>query len=151
MKALMTKFLFLFSICLLGIQAIAAPVNRGGGDEGYEIKIKLNDYHRDTLLLGYPMGDKQYIKDTAILDKKTGLFVFKGNKKLSAGMYLVITPPENNYFQIIISDTDQKFSLTTSNVDPYKEVKLTNGPDNDLFYKYMNFLASKRAEAEKAK
>ncbi len=150
MKALMTKFLFLFSTCLLGTQALATPVNRGGGDEGYEIKIKLNDYHRDTLLLGYPMGDKQYIKDTAILDKKTGLFVFKGSKKLSAGMYLVITPPENNYFQIIVSDTDQKFSLTTSNVDPYKEVKLTNAPDNDLFYKYMNFLASKRTEAEKA-
>jgi thiol-disulfide isomerase/thioredoxin len=150
MKALMTKFLFLFSTCLLGTQAVAAPVQRGGGEEGYEIKIKLNDYHKDTLLLGYPMGDKQYIKDTAILDKKSGLFVFKGNKKLSAGMYLVITPPENNYFQIIISDTDQKFSLTTSNVDPYKEVQLANAPDNSLFYKYMNFLAAKRSEAEKA-
>jgi thiol-disulfide isomerase/thioredoxin len=161
MKALMTKFLFLISTCLLGTQLVSAqslpsqskPPQTNNATlvaDGYEIKIKLNDYFKDTLLLGYPMGDKQYIKDTAILNKKTGLFTFKGSKKLAAGMYLVISPPENNYFQIIVSDTDQKFSLTTSNIDPYKEVKSTNAPDNELFYNYMSFLSTKRTEAEKA-
>ena len=44
--------------------------------QGYKIKVKINGYQNDTILLGYHYGEKQYIRDTAIIKK--GEFLFKG-------------------------------------------------------------------------
>jgi hypothetical protein len=121
-----------------------------GLGDGYEIKIKLTEYNKDTLLLGYQLGDKTYIKDTAVLDKVSGFFTFKGDKKLQPGVYLVVMPPDNNYFQIMVSDKEQNFTLSTSTQDYYREAKLKNTTDNDVFFQYMNYLSDKRKDAEAA-
>ncbi|MDZ7881096.1 MAG: DUF5106 domain-containing protein [Saprospiraceae bacterium] len=119
--------------------------------EGYAIKIRLTEFDKDTIYLGYALGNQTYLRDTAILDKKTGFFTFqKADKKLEAGVYLVVTPPDNNYFQIMVSENEQHFTMTTSTLDFYGQAKFTGSKDNELFYTYMRFLSTKRGEAEAA-
>jgi thiol-disulfide isomerase/thioredoxin len=127
-----------------------AYVHAGNGDGGYEIKVKLENYGRDTLLLGYQMGNSTYIKDTAILDKATGFFTFRGDKKLSAGVYLIVTPPDNNYFQIMVNDKEQNITLITNPATPYIKAQLKGSTDNTIFFNYMSYLNDKRKEAEDA-
>ena len=55
-------------------------------DNGYEIKVKLKNYTQDKLVLGFQLGDKSYIKDSAIVDQN-GWFTFK-NKKISIRVYI---------------------------------------------------------------
>lgn len=119
-------------------------------DGGYEIKVKLTDYTSDTLYLGYQMGGQTYLNDTAILDKKTGFFTFKKEKKLNAGVYLVVVAAKDNYFQIMVNEKEEFFSVTTSTALPYYEATLKGSKDNELFYNYMKYLSSKRKDAEAA-
>ena len=70
---------------------------------GYKIDIKLNNYNNDTLLLGYYLGDKQFVKDTAI--SHNGTFTFKGVKDLDPGVYMAVMLPEKNVFQFIVDKT----------------------------------------------
>ncbi len=119
-------------------------------DKGYDIKIKLTDYTSDTLYLGYQMGGQTYLNDTAILEKKTGFYSFKKPKKLASGVYLIVVATKDNYFQIMVNDKEQDFSLTTSTALPYYEATIKGSKDNDLFYNYMKYLSSKRKDAEAA-
>jgi thiol-disulfide isomerase/thioredoxin len=119
--------------------------------DGYNIKVRITEFDKDTIFLGYHLGNQTFIRDTAILDKKTGFFTFKDDKKkLEAGVYLIVTPPENSYFQIMVPADEQQFSMTTSTLDFYGKSKFTGSKDNDLFYDYMKFLSKKRGEAEAA-
>ena len=121
-----------------------------GDNDGYEIKVKLTDYTSDTLYLGYQMGGQTYLSDTAFLDKKSGFFTFKKEKKLNSGVYLVVVATKDNYFQIMVNDREQHFSLITSTALPYYEATLKGSKDNELFYNYMKFLSDKRKDAEAA-
>ena len=63
--------------------------------DGYSIKVRITEFDKDTLYLGYHLGNQTFIHDTAVLDKKTGFFTFqKNDKKLEPGVYLVVTPPD---------------------------------------------------------
>ncbi len=113
--------------------------------DGHEIKIKLNDFDQKQLYLGYHYGDKQYIKDTVDIDA-SGDFTFNGEEPLDGGVYLVIMPPDNQYFQILIDEDQQKFSVETSTKDPVANMKIRGSSDNKLFYDYLNFLSGKIVE-----
>ncbi len=112
---------------------------------GHEIKIKLNDFDQKQLYLGYHYGDKQYIKDTVDLDEN-GFFTFSGEEPLEGGVYLVIMPPDNQYFQLLIDKDQQNFTIETSAKDPVSNVKIKGSPDNQLFYDYLNYLSGKIVE-----
>jgi thiol-disulfide isomerase/thioredoxin len=118
--------------------------------DGYEIKVKLAGFTKDTIFLGYQLGNQSYIRDTALLDKTTGFFTFKGKEKLKPGIYLVVTPPDNQYFQIMVNEQEQRFTLVTSIEEPYNKATLKDSKDNDLFFGYMRYLSDKRKEAEAA-
>ncbi|MBK6374096.1 MAG: DUF4369 domain-containing protein [Saprospiraceae bacterium] len=70
---------------------------------GYKIDIKLANYKYDTLLLGYYMGDKQFVKDTAI--SKTGNFTFKSSKDLDPGVYMAVLLPQKMSFSFLLIKT----------------------------------------------
>ncbi len=123
------KKLLILSLLLSSLAVVAEK-------KGYNIKIKLSNYKNDTLFLGNYYGDKQYIKDTAVLNSK-GLFIFKGDEALPGGVYLVITN-DKRYFEIIV-DKDQFFSLETSNDDFTKFMKIKDSPENEIFYKFVDY------------
>lgn len=143
------KFSTLFAFLLFYI-ALPCSISANPLDDGYEIKIKLTDFKKDTLLLGYHLGDQMFIKDTAVLDKQTGFFTFKGKDKLQAGIYLLASPPDM-FIQIIVNENEQKFTLATSTKEPYKTVDLKNSEDNNLFFSYMRYISDKTKDAETVK
>jgi Domain of unknown function (DUF5106)/AhpC/TSA family/Domain of unknown function (DUF4369) len=142
-----------FKLLLTGIAIfiMRATVLAHAPADGYKIQVRITEFEKDTIYLGYQLGNQTFIRDTAILNKKTGFFTFQNvGKKLEAGVYLVVTPPDNSYFQIMVPADEQHFSLTTSTLDFYGQAKFTGSKDNDLFYNYMRFLSKKRGEAEAA-
>ena len=115
---------------------------------GHEIKIKINDFAEKQLYLGYHYGDKQYINDTVDIDD-SGYFTFTGEEPLKGGVYLVIMPPDNQYFQILIDEDHQNFSIETSAKDPVSGIKINGSSDNKMFYDYLNYLSGKIVEQKK--
>lgn len=115
--------------------------------DGYQIRVKINGYQNDTLYLAYHFGDKQYIKDT-IIRNSTGDFIFEGDKKLESGVYLVVMAPKNQYFQVLVTDQEQKFTLSTDFAQPVEKAKFEGSKDNSLFYEYISYLNKHRPEAD---
>ena len=142
-KELSKIILIVLSILLMHVTIYAAPI-----ETGYDIKVKLTSYNNDTLLLGYQLGSQSYIKDTALIDKKTGTYTFKGEKKLEPGIYIVVMRPDNSFFQIVVNDDEQNFSLDTDAKEYYTNAKTRNSIDNQVFVDYMNYLGVKRKQSE---
>lgn len=124
----------------------------------YEITVKLEGYDNDSIQIANYLMDKQYLRDTAVLDKKTGTYTFTGDEPLAEGMYLIVLPPDNKFFQLLINKDEQKFSLTTDPAKPAETMKIKGSKDNELFYDYLAFLGKQRplsetyrAELEEAK
>lgn len=107
-----------------------------GQKDGYNIKVKLDNYKFDTLFLGNYYGSSQYIKDTAILNSKK-LFSFSGKETLPGGVYLIITQ-DKKYFEVII-DKEQYFTVESQYDDFYKDIKIKGSPDNDIYCKFVNY------------
>ena len=119
--------------------------------DGYEIKIKLDNYTEKQAVLGFHLGDKQYIKDTATIDKD-GFFVFKNDKEeLPGGIYLLILLPKKEYFQVLVTKGEQYFSMQTNAKDPVPFMKVKGSKDNELFYSYLNYLNDQKTIGEKLK
>jgi hypothetical protein len=95
-------FLFLIPFASFFVQAQKS--------NGYEISIQINGFSEKEIYMAYHLGEKQYIKDT-LRQQSNGSFLFKGDSPLESGIYLVVLPPDNNYFQLIIEKGDQFFSV----------------------------------------
>lgn len=119
---------------------------------GYTIKVKLENFSEKELYLGYHYGNNQYIRDTAIVNSN-GDFVFSGDEELPGGVYLIVMPPNNQYFQILLSEGEQNFTISVK--DPavpenlVQNITVTGSPDNKLLYDYLNFISARRPEADK--
>jgi thiol-disulfide isomerase/thioredoxin len=121
----------------------AAPLFQA---EGYRIEVQLNGFQETEAYLAYYFGDKQYIKDTASVGAE-GTFVFQGDELLDGGVYLVVLPPDNQYFQILIDEEEQNFSLRADLNDLVNTMVFENAPDNTRFNEYLRYLSRKRPEA----
>ena len=141
----MIKNLVLFiAFCSLFIGSAVA-------DKGYEIKVKLANYTSQQLVLGFQLGDKSYIKDSTMINSD-GWFVFSSKEKpLDPGVYIILMKPDNQYFQILIDNNDQNFSIEADGKEPLKTFKSKGSKYNGIFYDYLKFLESKRTEAEAMK
>ena len=117
---------------------------------GYQIKLNIDGFDKGELYLGYFYGDKQYLKDTAYVEAD-GRFYFEGNEKLDPGIYMIVLPPDNKYFQIMINEEEQWISMETKMDALETNMKVNGSEDNVLFYEYLNFLSSKRPAAEELK
>lgn len=116
--------------------------------EGAEIKLKLTSFEEESVYLGYYYGDKQYLVDTATIDKK-GEFVFKKEEAYKGGIYLFVLPPDNRFIQVLLTEGEQHFSVKADGEKLSEGIEFKGSPDNTLFYDYMAYLADKRPQAEK--
>lgn len=112
---------------------------------GYRIEVTPEGVSSSEAYLAYYFGDKQYIKDTTAI--KDGVLVFEGEEALDGGIYLVVFPPENNYFEILV-DQDQYFQVRTNASDFVGTMKVQGSEDNQLFYGDLQYLSTKRAELQ---
>jgi hypothetical protein len=135
----MKKLFPILSLLLSVLSLTAQP--------GHRIGVRIDGFQRDTLFLGYYLGDKQYLRDT-VTASPGGEFVFQGDESLEGGMYLVVLPPDNNFFQVLVNPGEQSFSVHTRIDDLVGAMKVQGSPDNQLFYDYLQFLNAKRPQAE---
>lgn len=109
--------------------------------QNYNIDVHIKNLEDSTVYLGYYYGDKQYAKDTLLLDKN-GKGTFSGSDTLKGGLYFVLVPG-NMFFEIVI-DNDHEFSLETSfdgdaqNLS--KKLSSKSSDDMDIYLNYQKFM-----------
>lgn len=117
----------------------------------YEIKVKINGLSDTVVYLGHHFGAKKYVVDTTTIDSK-GVAVFKGDKDLNRGIYLLVMPSKGmNYFEFLIAD-NQKFSFETDTANYVEHMKIKGCKENQLFNEYQRKMAdiqNRRTELNK--
>ncbi len=128
--------LLLFSILCLSVSSFAK--------DAYNISITIKGSANKKFFLGYYFGDRQYLRDSAITDKN-GKMVFKGDKPLEGGVYLIATAEKALLFDFIF--TEPIFSLETDTADIIQLMKVKGSPENDVFFGYTRYTATMGKEA----
>jgi thiol-disulfide isomerase/thioredoxin len=124
---------------------------------GHQIKLKLNGYTGNKLILASYYGNKIKLIDT-VKAVQPGVFLFEGNKSLSGGIYMAVSQKKKKLFEFVINK-NQQFTLTTNKADYSLDMKVKNSMENQLFFKYLKFnekqykaslaIAKKRKELKK--
>lgn len=117
-----------------------------GQEMRYNIRIELADYEADILTVANNLMNSQYVVDT-LRRAEDRAFYFQDTSDLAKGIYLAVLSPDNNYFQFLVGNEKPFFSLSTSTSD-LATVKVTDSPDNQLFYDYLAFLAQQRQKEQ---
>lgn len=112
--------------------------------DGYEIKVTFKPFKNQYVYLGHYFGKQYPIIDSAKLNNNSEA-VFKGNKKLQGGVYLIGYPGKAGFFEILI-DKQQRFSLFADTTTLKKGIRFTNSPDNVLFINYQQYMSAKGKE-----
>jgi thiol-disulfide isomerase/thioredoxin len=76
--------------------------------------------------------------------------VFKGTKKLGGGVYIIVFPAKNNFFEILV-DKQQKFSVIADTATLRSQKKFVNSPDNEKFIEYQAYMAARGRQLEEAR
>jgi len=116
-------------------------LTRAEAQNGHDITITVDGFTGDEAYLAYYYWDKQYIEDTVMASG--GTFHFKGDEPIQQGIYLVVLPPENNYFELVIG-ADQEFIVNTDTSDLSGNLSIEGSTENELFYRDIKFLAEQR-------
>jgi len=127
------------------ILVFALAVFIPGYSQGYKIQVKIDGLSNADLILGYHKDQSLIPYDTVKTDAK-GNAVFKGDKKLTKGMYFVFLP-NRTYFDFIVGD-DQNFSIETDTTDLVKHLKIKGSPDNDLLKEYEKYMDEQSTKAK---
>jgi thiol-disulfide isomerase/thioredoxin len=114
--------------------------------QAYQITATINGWQGDKAYLGYRRADKVYSKDTVEINN--GRFVFQGEEPLPPGVYLILMPPDNKFFEFVVTKAEQNFSLETTAPEFFKNLKFKGTKDNQLLYAYQTYMAE-QVEASK--
>lgn len=126
---------------LLSIIFIGVFCGQLQAQDGYQIEVEVDNFPTAKAYLAVRRADKTYSQDTAFLEK--GKFVFEGEKALPTGIYLLLLPPANKFFEFIITPTEQRFSMKTDTINLFKNLTFNNAPDNQVFYDYRKYMGEK--------
>ncbi len=109
-----------------------------GQNDGYEIKVKITPLQHQPVYLGYHFGDNQYVIDTLMLDQN-GEGLFKKNRKLPQGMYLICLP-SMKYFNFILTD-NQHLSIQNDTANLIQHLSIENDIENKIYADYQRSLS----------
>ncbi|MBL0066969.1 MAG: DUF1090 family protein [Chitinophagaceae bacterium] len=113
----------------------------GFAQSGYEIKVTFKPFKKQYIYLGHYFGKTYPIIDSAMLNDKSEA-VFKGDKKLQGGIYLIGYPNKAGFFEILV-DKQQHFSVLADTATLRKGAQFLNSSDNTLFTNYQQHMADK--------
>lgn len=129
------KKLLLFPALLITAFVLAQT---GYQQNGYEIKVTLKPFRNEYIYLGHYSGKQYPVVDSVKLnDKSEG--VFKGSQLLGGGIYIVVFPARNKFFEMLV-DKQQHFSVIVDTATMATNKKFINSPDNDLFNQYQAYM-----------
>ena len=130
------KQIAFFSILLISISSFSQS-EKSSLPEGYEIKVTFKPFKDQYIYLGHYEGKQLPIIDSVVVNKKSEA-IFKGSKKLPAGVYLIGYPNKSGFFEFLV-DKEQHFSIEADTTD-LRNVRYKNSPENDLFNAYQHFM-----------
>lgn len=114
-------------------------------EPGHEINIKVNNFTESKAYLAHHFGSSNQLKDSAVV--KNGSFTFEGEDHLPEGMYMVILPPKNTFFEMVVG-RDQYFSMETDTGNYVTNMKASGSIENEVMYSDIDFLAQQRTKVE---
>jgi thiol-disulfide isomerase/thioredoxin len=117
-------------------------------EKGHDIEITIKGLTSEYVILAYYYAEKPYIKDT-IFTKTPGTYRYKGDETLKGGMYMVVIPPNNNSFDMMVDADDQHFKVSTDLSNLQGAMQYKNSKNNLLFKEYVGFLNEKKAASDK--
>ena len=130
-------------VLLFGFQALNAQ-------EGIKISVQVDGYTNNEAYLAYYYADKMYVRDT-VQKNEQGVMVFQTEEAIPGGIYLVVFPPDNNYFQILLKEGNESFTLRTTYPDLITNMSIEGNDDNALFYEYLKFIGQQTPIAQELK
>lgn len=110
----------------------------------YRITFDIKGLNDSLLLLANYSGDKQFVVDTAYLDKKKQ-YTFTGKKELLPGMYFIAGQNKSRFFDFLVSDS-RNFTISGIKDQYPQSLKVKDSKENKLFFDYMMYLNNKQSE-----
>lgn len=101
---------------------------------GYEIRVTLKPFKNQYIYLGHYFGKTYPIVDSVMLDAQSK-GVFRGEKSLPGGIYLIGYPDKNQFFEILV-DKQQRFGIVADTARVAETIGFVNSPDNVAFLAY---------------
>jgi hypothetical protein len=127
---MLTKNLTSLLLCLFTAGAFAQG--------GYEIKVTLKPIKNQYVYLGHYYGKQLPIIDSVLLNENSE-GVFRGDKVLGGGIYLIGFPDRTRNFEILI-DSSRKFSVF-ADTSKLAELSFRNSPENVRFKAYQQYMS----------
>lgn len=115
--------------------------------QGHKIEVGIDGYAGEKVYLGYRRADKVYKRDSSAL--ANGKYIFEGAEALPPGIYLVLMPPDNKFFEFVVTKAEQRFSVETKAPEFYENLKFKGAKDNQLLREYQLYMADKVGESKK--
>ena len=114
--------------------------------QGYQVTLQAPQYKSGIAYLTYYMGPNLNVADSAAVSN-TGMAIFKGAKKLPAGIYVVVLPGKRLRVDFLI-DKEQRISVKTDTTDLLNKTIVTGSKENVLYVQYQKFVAKKSIQLE---
>ncbi len=134
---------FGIAVCVIILSCVSSRELWG---QSWSLEVTPEGYTHDYILLAYYLGNAQYIRDTARLADNH--YVFSGNDTLQSGTYLVIFPPDNQYFQLMVGDGEDHIKVKVRMDDINHPYQIRGSAESSLFYDYIAFLEKERPQAD---
>ncbi|SFV30621.1 DUF5106 domain-containing protein [Thermoflavifilum thermophilum] len=128
-------------LCLLCTGLIA-----DGFAQSHRIRIHIRNLKDTILYLGNYYGSKTYITDSTRIDHQ-GVAVFAGADLLPPGIYFVLMPDRQHFFEMLMPPHNQQFEITADTAY-LNQVVFTHSPDNEAFVAYNQFLSHIQQQLE---
>lgn len=113
---------------------------------GYHIEVQLDNWEGEQVYLGYRRGDKVFSRDTVAFTE--GKAIFEGAEPLHPGIYLVLLPPDNKFFEFLVTQREQHISMKTAAPDFSGNLFFEDAPENTLLKDYQEFMARQVARSK---
>ncbi len=112
----------------------------------WSMTVVADGFEGDEIYLAYYLGNAQYIQDTA--HRSQDKFLFSGQDTLRQGVYMVVFPPDNQFFQVLIGEGEDDLLLKAKMNDLLHPYLIRGSNETSLFYDYVKFLQSKKGVAD---
>jgi thiol-disulfide isomerase/thioredoxin len=112
----------------------------------HKIEFDIKNYDQDTVVIGYYLIDKQLVYDT-LYPNEDNKYVLEGEENLDPGVYMLLTVPEREFIQFLVSETEQNYKVSFS-ADQLGKLEFENAPDNRQLNDYVDFLKEVRPRAD---
>ena len=110
----------------------------GVSQNAYNVDFHIKGYENQEVIVAREFLNRYPVVDT-LQQYAPGKFIFQGDSSLTAGVYLLVLPPDNNFLTFLIDEGDSQFSIKT-NIDQLAEgIEIDGSVNNKVYYDHLNY------------